>query len=85
MKFKWRYLIIGLLACALLTYLAAVVNCYFISTDCPAPPISPLEETATHITNLNATTQAHFLETQAAITPTSFEPYPTLTLTAPTP
>lgn len=71
MKRKLLYLITGLLVCALLVYLALVVNCYFLITDCPEPVHpTPIEITRTYIEKLNATTEAYIRQTQAALTPT---------------
>ena len=77
MKQKLIYGILALAICAYITYLALLVGCDHCLTG--GPELSEYALTATHIGNLNSTTEAYIRETQAAITPTTFDPLPTST------
>lgn len=71
MKRKLLYVITVLLVSALLAYLALVINCYFLITDCPGPMYpTGIQLTATYIEMSNATTKAYIRQTQAGFTPT---------------
>ncbi len=68
-----RYFLIVLAIMAFMLFAAFEFYCYFLITDCPAPPISEFELTRASIIERNVTVEVYRTQTAVAITPTNIQ------------